>query len=95
MATASQKTTNPLERNIDNVSERAHDAVDRAAQAASNVAGRLQDRVETLSEKGEELLGVPNDLMEGVRDYVRDNPLQAVGMAVAAGYLLSMLMRSR
>ena len=38
---------------------------------------------------------MPQDWLETARDYVRENPMQAVGMAVAAGYLLSILMRTR
>ena len=33
------------------------------------------------------------DWMESARDYVRENPLQALGIAVAAGYLLHMITR--
>jgi ElaB/YqjD/DUF883 family membrane-anchored ribosome-binding protein len=91
MATASQKTTNP----VDQVSGRAHDAVDRAAAAASSVAERFSEQVDSLTEKGDELLGLKDEWVEDAREYVREHPLQALGMAVAAGYLLSMLMRSR
>ena len=31
--------------------------------------------------------------MTTARDYVRDNPLQALGIAVAAGYLLHVITR--
>ena len=61
-------------------------AVDRAASAASAYAERFGD-------KGEELMQMPQDWLETAREYVRDNPLQAIGMAAAAGYLLSILMR--
>ena len=33
--------------------------------------------------------------MQTARDYIRERPFQAMGMALAAGYLLSILMRSR
>jgi ElaB/YqjD/DUF883 family membrane-anchored ribosome-binding protein len=33
-------------------------------------------------------------LVEGTREYVREHPVAALGIAVAAGYVLSMLMRS-
>jgi len=36
---------------------------------------------------------LPQDWMETTRDYVRENPLQALGIALAAGYLLHMITR--
>jgi ElaB/YqjD/DUF883 family membrane-anchored ribosome-binding protein len=33
--------------------------------------------------------------VEGAREYVREHPIAALGMAAAAGYVLSMLMRGR
>ena len=35
------------------------------------------------------------DCVEGAREYVREHPIAALGMALAAGYVLSMIMRSR
>ena len=85
-----QKT---VDKSIENYSRTAHDAVDRAAEAASSVASRLGERVDALSEKGSEIMELPQDWMDGARDYVREHPFQAVGIALAAGYLLSMMMR--
>jgi ElaB/YqjD/DUF883 family membrane-anchored ribosome-binding protein len=87
MATEQTSTRNS-QQTVDRLSQSAHDAVDRAASAASAYAERF-------GEKGEELMQMPQDWLDTARDYVRENPLQAVGMAVAAGYLLSILMRSR
>jgi ElaB/YqjD/DUF883 family membrane-anchored ribosome-binding protein len=87
MANEQTSTRNPQQA-VDRLSQSAHQAVDRAASAASNYAERLGD-------KGEEWMQMPQDWLETARDYVRENPLQAIGMAAAAGYLLSILMRSR
>ena len=73
---------------VDRLSQSAHEAVNRAANAASAYAERF-------GEKGEEWMQMPQDWLDTARDYVRENPLQAVGIAAAAGYLLSILMRSR
>jgi ElaB/YqjD/DUF883 family membrane-anchored ribosome-binding protein len=83
------------EKGIETYSKTAHQAVDRAAEAASAMAGRLGERVEALSEKGDELLEMKDAWLEGARDYVKEHPFQALGIAVAAGYLLSMMMRSK
>src|SRR4051812_48099959 len=87
-----QKT---LDKGVENYSKSAHQAVDRAAEAAASVAGRLGEHVEALSEKGDELLELKDTWVAGARDYVRENPVAALGIALAAGYILSMMMRSK
>jgi ElaB/YqjD/DUF883 family membrane-anchored ribosome-binding protein len=84
-----------VDKSIDTYSKTAHQAVDRAAEAASSVAGRLGERVEALGEKGDELLEMKDNWIEGARDYVREHPVAALGIAVAAGYIFSMMMRSK
>jgi ElaB/YqjD/DUF883 family membrane-anchored ribosome-binding protein len=79
-STASQK------QQVDRLSQTAHQGIDRAAQAASSVAERV-------GEKYEELYAMQEDWVEAGREYVREHPVAAIGMALAAGYLLSMLMR--
>jgi ElaB/YqjD/DUF883 family membrane-anchored ribosome-binding protein len=85
MATEQTTTRNP-QQTVERLSQGAHQAVDRAASAAAAYAERF-------GEKGEELMQMPQDWLETAREYVRENPMQVVGMAVAAGYLLSILMR--
>ena len=76
------------QQQIDRLSRTAHDTVDRAANAASQVAERV-------GEKAEELWAMQEDWVDGARAYVREHPVAALGFAVAAGYLLSILTRSR
>ena len=84
-----------LDRNIERVGQSAHQAVDRATDAASSVAERLGEHAETLTEKRDELMELPETWVEGARDYVREHPIASLGIAVAAGYLISMIMRSK
>lgn len=84
MAESSSKRS--TEGNIERMSQSAHQAVDKAASVASSYAERF-------SEKGEQLMQMPEDWIETARDYVREHPLQALGIAVAAGYLLHMITR--
>ena len=58
----------------------------------SDVATSFVDRV---GERADQLIEMKDDWIEGARDYVREHPVAALGMAVAAGYLFSMIMRSR
>jgi ElaB/YqjD/DUF883 family membrane-anchored ribosome-binding protein len=73
---------------IQRASSTAHDTVDRVAQTASAYAERF-------GEQAEALLEMKDNWVEGAREYVREHPVAALGIAVAAGYILSMLMRSR
>jgi ElaB/YqjD/DUF883 family membrane-anchored ribosome-binding protein len=84
MAEASSKRS--TETSIDRMSQSAHQAVDKAASMASSYADRI-------GAKGEQLMGMHEDWMETAREYVREKPLQALGIALAAGYLLHMITR--
>ena len=76
------------EEHIERYSTGAHEAVDRATQTAAAVAERF-------GEKAEEWLDLKDNWVEGAREYVREHPVAALGIAAAAGYILSMIMRSR
>ena len=84
---------------IDKVSEAARPAVDRAAtgahQMVDKLAGAAANAAETLGVKGEQLKEAQARTAESLRGYVRDNPLAAVGIAVAAGILLSKFINTR
>ena len=82
------ETTGAQKQRLDNLSQTAHDTVDRATQAASQVAERW-------GEKAEELMALQENWVEGARDYVKEHPFAALGIALAAGYLLSALTRGR
>jgi ElaB/YqjD/DUF883 family membrane-anchored ribosome-binding protein len=81
-------TRGSAEQGIERASSTAHETVDRVTQTASAYAERL-------GEKAEEWLEMKDDWVEGARDYVREHPIAALGIAAAAGYLLHMLTRSR
>jgi len=80
------ETKRSAETNVDRLAQSAHEAVDKTASVASSYAERF-------STKGEQLMQMQEDWMTTARDYVRDNPLQALGIAVAAGYLLHVITR--
>jgi ElaB/YqjD/DUF883 family membrane-anchored ribosome-binding protein len=84
MAEATSKRS--TESNIDRMSQSAHQAVDKAASMASSYAERL-------GAKGEQLMEMQEDWIGTAREYVREKPLQALGIALAAGYLLHMITR--
>jgi ElaB/YqjD/DUF883 family membrane-anchored ribosome-binding protein len=73
---------------IDKASKSAHEAVDKIASATNQAS-------EALSEKGNQLKNAEQQLMENCRGYVRDNPITSLGIAAAAGFLLSRLLSHR
>jgi ElaB/YqjD/DUF883 family membrane-anchored ribosome-binding protein len=95
MEAKASNLTSGMTRNIERTGDRAHKVVDRATDAATSVAERLGEHVDTLAEKRDELMEMPQEWFESARDYVKENPLAAIGFAAAAGYLLHMITRRR
>ncbi|MDQ2961855.1 MAG: hypothetical protein M3R31_01670 [Pseudomonadota bacterium] len=81
--TASEKAAAPA---IDRVARAAHDTVDKVAQAAGPAADWLNQNAEQLKRQQQELV-------DGCRSYIRERPLVAIGIALAAGYLAGRLVR--
>ena len=79
MATNTATSPNSKQQ-IDRLTESAHSAIDRATQTAAQVAQQF-------SERGEEYLAMKDEYVESAREYVRENPFMALGIALAAGYL--------
>lgn len=80
----SQVMSEQAQEGIERISGTAHEAVDRAATVASSAAGRV-------GEMGEQLLSAKDEWIDTARDYVREHPAAAIGIAVSVGYLLSRL----
>jgi ElaB/YqjD/DUF883 family membrane-anchored ribosome-binding protein len=73
---------------VERIATGAHAAVDRIASAAGHAS-------EALGARSEQLKATQEKVMGNVRGYVREHPLATVGVALAAGYVLSRLLRSR
>lgn len=71
---------------IDQVAAMAHKAVDKAAGAAAPAA-------DWLAEQGDSLNITQKKLVADTSSYISANPLKALGIAVAAGFLLSRVLR--
>jgi len=72
----------------DKISHSAHEAFDKIADVTNQAT-------EALGEKGEQLQNAEQQLMASCRGYVRDNPITSLGIAAAAGFLLSRLLSGR
>src|SRR5258706_15422399 len=81
MANAADEAARKAKPAIDRVAAMAHQAVDKAAGAAAPAA-------DWLSERGENLSATQKKLVNETCQYVSANPLKAVGIALAAGFLL-------
>jgi len=71
---------------LNKATARAHGAVDQVADAAAPAAQWLEEQSETLTTSGEKLL-------DSTCKYVAAHPLQSLGLALAAGYLISRITR--
>lgn len=72
----------------DKASQFAHKAGEKIANASNQAS-------DTLSEKAEQLKNAEQRLMKDCCGYVQDNPVTSLGIAVAAGFLLSRLLSAR
>ena len=88
-----------MDRKMDQAADQAHDRIDQVSNAArpavDKLAGRAHNVVDKLGAKGEEWMQAEEEMMGEVQAYVRAHPLQAVGMAIAGGFLLSRIIGSR
>lgn len=73
---------------LDKVSNFAHETAEKVASATSHAA-------EALGEKGEQLKNAEKQLMKNCRGYISEYPMTSVGIAAAAGFLLSRLLTRR
>ena len=71
---------------LNKATARVHGAVDDVADAAAPAAQWLEEHGETLGNGGQKLL-------QSTCNYVAAHPLQSLGLALAAGYLISRLTR--
>jgi len=64
-------------------------ASDPTYQALDKSAGAPRQTVDTSGEKGGQLKIAQRQCLENCRRYIRDQPLMSLGIAAAAGFLLS------
>jgi ElaB/YqjD/DUF883 family membrane-anchored ribosome-binding protein len=85
---------------IDQASENVRPAVDQAASATHRTADQLSERARQaktmLTDKYQQMRGQQEKWTDDARVRVRENPMAALGIALAAGFLLRrVLFRSR
>ena len=86
IAGAADQAVSKAKPAIDHVASMAHQAVDKVAGAAAPAA-------DWLAEQGEHLTATQKQMIADTSNYISANPLKAVAIAVAAGFLLSRIIR--
>lgn len=78
------KLAGPVRSTVETLSTSAHGAVASIASGASHVAERFVDETRKISE-------APGKALEYSKTSVQDRPLQAVGIALALGFIIGRL----
>lgn len=78
----------PIETTISRMASSAHEAVDKVADATTHAA-------DNLSERSQQIKAVEERWLDDLRNYVQANPVTAIGIAVAGGYLASRILGKR
>ena len=80
---------------VERVAQSAHDAIDRVAAKAAPAVEKLRSSAsgaaDTMQARADRFVEMEEHWVESTRNYVRENPLTALGIAVVAGVLLSRL----
>ncbi len=107
---ATDASNGGLAHAVDTVSTGAHEGVDRMSDALYPAVDRLAagahrsvEQIAAVASQAAETFGAKRMQMNDARvrvaaqcrDYVRANPLASVGLALAAGFVVSRLVRSR
>jgi ElaB/YqjD/DUF883 family membrane-anchored ribosome-binding protein len=86
MNSIADEASRSVKPTIDQGAAMAHQAVDKAAGAAAQASGWLAQHSESLN-------ATQKKLLEDSCSYVSANPIKSIGLALAAGFLLSRILR--
>ncbi len=75
------KVADPARSALDSVSSAAHETVSKLASSSSNTADRLSEQTRWLTE-------APGKAVESSRSWVQARPFEAVGAALAFGFIV-------
>jgi ElaB/YqjD/DUF883 family membrane-anchored ribosome-binding protein len=78
---------------IGRIAQSAHETIDRLAETAAPHVNRLQETLtgDALHQRADEMRQLRDEWTESLRSTVRENPLAAVGVALAVGILIARL----
>lgn len=80
------------EQGADRMADKAHETVDRLADkvqpAMDTLTEKASQAVDAVSQRADQLKSSGEAALETTRNYVRENPIAAIGIAAVAGLLL-------
>jgi ElaB/YqjD/DUF883 family membrane-anchored ribosome-binding protein len=78
---------------IGRIAQSAHETIDRLAESAAPHVNRLQETLsgDALHQRADEMRDLRDEWTESLRSTVRENPLAAIGVALAVGVLIARL----
>lgn len=87
------------DQTADRMADKAHGMTDKAQETVERLTDKVQPTMDALSEKAshavdrfseraDQLKGSGEAALETTRNYVRENPIAAIGIAAVAGLLL-------
>ncbi len=79
-----ERTAQAAHQTIDEVAEKASETIDRLQASASSMGEQISDKAQAFSD-------FEYQMVEKVRDCVRDHPLASLLIAVSAGVLIARL----
>ncbi len=84
--------TRKADQGVDRLADKAHETVDRLSgkvQPAMNaLSERASQAVDAVSQRADQWRDSGEAALETTRNYVRENPIAAIGIAAVAGLLL-------
>ncbi len=83
---AVQSTKDTLHSTTERVAKTAHDVIDKAADKGERVEAKVRDSSHRATERAQ-------DFEREAISYVRQHPYKAVGMAVAAGFVIGAILK--
>ena len=94
---AETATQNPFPTSAENSGSSGTTGLNGDANRVRRMAQTLHEAVDSLEEKlgssSERVMGLQEEYGNMARDQVRNNPLAALGVAFAAGFLISRILR--
>lgn len=94
---SSGKASSAVHSAIDEAARKAGPAIDRAASLAHDAADKVStvgsQTADWMSAQGEHLSAAQKKLVDDTCAYVSANPLKSVAMALAAGYVVSRILK--
>jgi ElaB/YqjD/DUF883 family membrane-anchored ribosome-binding protein len=78
------KVADPVRQTVDSLSSAAHSTVEKFASSANHTADRFSDETRRVAE-------APAYALACSKSWVQDRPLEAVGAALALGFILGRL----